>query len=139
MGGIAFRAPVLATIFLIVTLATLAMPGSANFVGEFMILLGVFKIKLAIAVIATLGVVGAAVYALRLFISSMQNRVRPTVTSREIGLAEALPIVPIVVLILALGLYPQFGLKRSQTSVASTVAPAAVIQHTSATFSAQRP
>ena len=45
-----FRAPVLATLFLIVALATLAMPGSANFVGEFLILLGVFKAKLAIAV-----------------------------------------------------------------------------------------
>src|SRR5581483_9968547 len=43
MGGIAFRAPVFATIFLVVALATLAMPGSANFVGEFLILLGVFK------------------------------------------------------------------------------------------------
>ena len=52
MGGIAFRAPVLATLFLIVAFATLAMPGSANFVGEFMILLGVFKAKMAISVIA---------------------------------------------------------------------------------------
>ena len=69
MGGIAFRAPVLATLFLIVTLATLAMPGSSNFVGEFLILLGVFKAKLAISVIAFVGVVGAAVYALRLFIT----------------------------------------------------------------------
>ena len=50
MGGIAFRAPVLATIFLIVALATLAIPGSSNFVGEFLILLGVFKTKLAIAI-----------------------------------------------------------------------------------------
>src|SRR5437588_4709115 len=49
MGGIAFRAPVLASLVLIVTLANLAMPGSANFVGEFFILLGVFKAKLAIA------------------------------------------------------------------------------------------
>ena len=46
MGGIAFRAPVLAALFLIVALATLAMPGSANFVGEFLILLGVFQAKL---------------------------------------------------------------------------------------------
>ncbi|HEY2572353.1 MAG TPA: NADH-quinone oxidoreductase subunit M, partial [Solirubrobacteraceae bacterium] len=68
MGGIAFRAPVLATIFLIVALATLAMPGSSNFVGEFMILLGVFKAKLAISVVAFVGVVGAAVYALRVYI-----------------------------------------------------------------------
>ena len=88
MGGIAFRAPVLATLFLIVTLATLAMPGSSNFVGEFMILLGVFQSKLAIAVIATVGVVGAAVYALRLFIRAMHNRVGPRVTSREIGCAR---------------------------------------------------
>ena len=43
MGGIAFRAPVLAALFLVATLATLAMPGSANFVGEFLILLGVFN------------------------------------------------------------------------------------------------
>ena len=77
MGGLAFRAPVLASLFLIVTLATLAMPGSANFVGEFMILLGLFKAKLAMAVIATLGVVGAAVYALRLYIRSMHNRLGP--------------------------------------------------------------
>ena len=48
MGGIAFRAPVLATLFLIVTLATLAMPGSANFVGEFLILLGVFQTKIGV-------------------------------------------------------------------------------------------
>ena len=52
MGGVAFRAPVLATLFLIVALATLAMPGSANFAGEFLILLGVFNAKLVIALIA---------------------------------------------------------------------------------------
>ncbi|MGH2832178.1 MAG: complex I subunit 4 family protein, partial [Solirubrobacteraceae bacterium] len=73
MGGIALRAPVLAALFLIVSLATLAMPGSANFVGEFLILLGVFKAKLAIAAIAFAGVVMASVYALRLFIRAMHN------------------------------------------------------------------
>ena len=75
MGGLAFRAPVLAVVFLVVALATLAMPGSGNFVGEFLILLGVFKAKLAIAVIAFSGVVMASVYALRLYIRSMHNRV----------------------------------------------------------------
>ena len=65
MGGIAFRAPVFAALFLVATLATLAMPGSANFVGEFLILLGVFNAKMAIALIASLGVVLASVYALR--------------------------------------------------------------------------
>src|SRR5665811_631573 len=83
LGGIAFRAPLLASVFLIVALATLAIPGSANFVGEFLILLGVFKAKLAIAAIAFAGVVMASVYALRLFIRAMHNRVGARVDSRE--------------------------------------------------------
>ncbi len=117
MGGIAFRAPVLATLFLIVALATLAMPGFSNFVGEFMILLGVFQAKLPIAIIAFLGVVGAAVYALRVFIGSMHNRVGAHVTSREIGLSDALAIVPLVAVILVLAFYPQFILKRSESTL----------------------
>src|SRR5205807_961742 len=81
MGGIAFRAPVLAAMFLIVALATLAMPGSSNFVGEFMILLGLFKSKLAIAVIAFAGVAGAAFYALRLLPGrTVRQRVLPALT-----------------------------------------------------------
>jgi NADH-quinone oxidoreductase subunit M len=127
MGGVAFRAPVLATMFLIVTFATLAMPGSSNFIGEFMILLGTFQAKTAIAVIAFLGVVAAAVYALRLFITAMHNRVGPSVHSSEMRLAEAVAIVPLVAVILALALYPQFGLKRSQRSLNLAVAPVALV------------
>jgi NADH-quinone oxidoreductase subunit M len=124
MGGIAFRAPVLAALALIVALATLAMPGSSNFIGEFMILLGVFQSKLAIAVIAFAGVVGAAVYALRMFISAFHNRVGPRVATRELALGDIAVLVPIVLVILALAFYPQFGLRRSEPSVRSTLAPA---------------
>ncbi len=122
MGGIAFRAPVLASLFLIIALATLAMPGSANFIGEFMILFGVFKTKVAIAVVAFLGVVGAAYYALRVFIDSMHNRVKPTVNSYDVGFTEMAAIVPILLVILALAFYPQFVLSRTQTSVQSSLA-----------------
>jgi NADH-quinone oxidoreductase subunit M len=107
MGGIAFRAPVLAALFMIVTLATLAMPGSANFVGEFLILLGVFSTKLAIAIIASTGVVLASVYALRMYIRSMHNRQGPTVTSFEMSLRDGLVIVPLVLAIIAFALFPQ--------------------------------
>ncbi len=124
MGGIAFRAPVLASLFLIVMLATLAMPGSSNFVGEFMILLGVFRAKLAISAIAFVGVIGAAFYALRLFITSMHNRVGPRATSREIGLRDAAAIVPFVAVILVFAFYPQFGLRRSEPTLKSSIAPA---------------
>jgi NADH-quinone oxidoreductase subunit M len=132
MGGIAFRAPVLAGLFVIVTLATLAMPGSSNFVGEFMIILGLFKSKLAIALIASVGVVGAAAYALRLYIRSMHNRVGPGVTSREIGFPEALAIVPLVLVILVFAFYPQFGLRRSEPSLKASIAGAQAVQAQSA-------
>jgi NADH-quinone oxidoreductase subunit M len=124
MGGIALRAPVLATLFLVVTFATLAMPGSSNFVGEFLILLGVFQTKLAIAIVASTGVVLAAAYALRLYIRAMHNRTGPRVQSREIELRDGFVLVPLVLAILAIALYPQFALQRSERTVTS-ITPAA--------------
>jgi NADH-quinone oxidoreductase subunit M len=124
MGGIAFRAPVLASLFLIVSLATLAMPGSSNFVGEFLILLGVFKAKLVIAVIAFTGVVMASVYALRLFIRAMHNRVGSGVSSREITLMDGAVLAPLVAVIFFFALYPQLALHRSEGSVKAAVASA---------------
>jgi NADH-quinone oxidoreductase subunit M len=124
MGGIAFRAPLLATVFLVVALATLAIPGSANFVGEFLILLGVFKAKLAIAVIAFSGVVMASVYALRVFIRSMHNRVGEGVKSRDLTRTDALVLVPLLAVIVFLALYPQGALKRSESSANASVAAA---------------
>jgi NADH-quinone oxidoreductase subunit M len=124
MGGVAFRAPVLASLFLITTFVWLAMPGSANFVGEFMILLGVFNAKLPIALVASLGVVGAAAYALRAFITTMHNRVGPRVSSFDISIGDALPVIGLLAVILVLAFYPQFGLRRSQSTVNSAVAPA---------------
>ena len=127
MGGIAFRAPVLASLFLIVALATLAMPGSANFVGEFLILLGLFKAKLAIAIIAFSGVVMASVYALRLFIRAMHNRVGAGVESREIAVLDGAVLVPLVAVILFFAVYPQLALHRSEGSVKASVASAQAI------------
>jgi NADH-quinone oxidoreductase subunit M len=125
MGGLATRAPVLAALFLIVTFATLAMPGSANFVGEFLILLGVFDAKLAIALIASTGVALAAFYALRLYIRSMHNRTGPRTEPREMTTRDGLVLVPLVLAILAIALFPQVALQRSEKTV-SSIAPSAV-------------
>jgi NADH-quinone oxidoreductase subunit M len=130
LGGLAFRGPVLATLFLIVALATLAIPGSANFAGEFLILLGVFKAKLAIALIASTGVVLASVYMLRAYIRAMHNRPGAAVAGpRDLRARDGLVLVPLVVCILAFGLYPQAALEdgeqamRGETSVLSEVHP----------------
>jgi NADH-quinone oxidoreductase subunit M len=121
MGGLAFRAPVLAALFLIVALATLAMPGSANFVGEFLILTGVLKAKIVYALVAGVGVALAAVYMIRLYQRSMHNRLAAGAESRDLAAADGLVIVPVVAVILALALYPQFVLDRSERAVGVSV------------------
>jgi NADH-quinone oxidoreductase subunit M len=133
MGGIAFRAPVLAALFLIATLATLAMPGSANFIGEFLILLGVFNSKMAVAFIASLGVVLASVYALRFYIRSMHNRSGPAVTSYEISASDGVVLVPLILCVIAFALYPQQALTDSQRSVRLVMQPMIQAQGGSAT------
>jgi NADH-quinone oxidoreductase subunit M len=126
MGGMAMRAPVLAALFLIVALATLAMPGSSNFVGEFYILNGLFQEKIVFAFIAAAGVAMSAYYALRLYQRTMHNRPASQhnegVASREIGLRDAVVLTPLVLCILALALYPQLILHRTAPTVQQTVA-----------------
>jgi NADH-quinone oxidoreductase subunit M len=121
LGGLAFRGPVLASMFLIAALATLAMPGSANFVGEFFILLGLFNTKLAMAIIAFTGVAMASVYMLRMFIRAMHNRAGPGTVSREFSLRDALVIVPLILVILGFALYPQGALSASEPAVKATI------------------
>jgi NADH-quinone oxidoreductase subunit M len=123
LGGMALRAPILAALFLIVTLGLLAMPGSANFIGEFYILTGLFQAKIVYAIVATIGVVLAAYYAIRLFQRTMHNRKPEGIDSREISLREGVVLVPLVACIVALALYPQLVLKRADASVESATTP----------------
>jgi len=123
MGGIAFRAPVLAGLFLVAALATLAMPGSANFAGEFLILLGAFQSKMPFAFIASLGVVLASVYALRMYIRTMHNRTGAAVTSFEMSLRDGIVLVPLIVAIIAFALYPRQAIDDAEPAVKAAVRP----------------
>src|SRR3954447_17723546 len=122
MGGLAFRAPVLAALFLIVALATLAMPGSGNFIGELYILFGIFDSKLAYGIVASAGVVLAAVYMLRMFIRAMHNRQPATgLESRELSVRDAILLVPLILAIIAVGLYPQGALTASEPATRAAI------------------
>jgi NADH-quinone oxidoreductase subunit M len=125
MGGLAKNAPVFAVMFLIISLATLAMPGSANFVGELYILFGAFTTKFVYGVIASVGVALAAVYMIRFFQRAMHNRESIEGQSRELSAAELGLLLPAVLLVLALAVYPQFVVERvepgAKTAVRATV------------------
>ena len=122
MGGQAIRAPVLAALFLVITMATLAIPGSANFIGEFYILNGAFQAKIAFAFVAAIGVVLAAFYALRLYQRTMHNRLPDGAESREISAREGLVLAPLVACIVALALWPGLILERGEASVEESIA-----------------
>jgi NADH-quinone oxidoreductase subunit M len=128
LGGMAFRAPVLAALFLIVALATLAMPGSSNFMGELLILFGAFSTKIAFGLVASAGVALAAVYMIRLYQRSMHNRLAPGVESRDLTRGEVVAIAPLVAVIVALGVYPNFVVRRTESSTVTTAHSASAVQ-----------
>jgi len=130
MGGMAMRAPVLAGVFLVVTLGTLAMPGSPNFVGEILILFGAFDTKLVFGLVASVGVALAAVYAIRVFQRSMHNRLAPGVKGGDASPLELGVIAPLALVIVALGIYPQLILDRTEEATTAKVAAAAKIAGT---------
>jgi NADH-quinone oxidoreductase subunit M len=138
MGGLAMRAPVLAVMFLIITMALLAIPGSSNFIGEIYILFGAFQTKIVIALIAFAGVAMAAYYALRLYQHTMHNRLREGIESREIPWREGAIVGALTACIVALALHPGFILKRtndtneSQLASFGTPKPARVAESTPA-------
>jgi len=128
MGGIAKGAPAFAAVFLVFSFALLAMPGTANFVAEFMILLGTFESKMAFAFIAAIGVALAAFYALRLYISAMHHRVGEKVKSFELTPREALVLVPLLLVVIALALYPQFALGPAQDGTSKALIAAQQVE-----------
>ena len=139
MGGLALRAPALATLFLVIAMANLAIPGSSNFAGEFLILLGVFQTKLVFAIVASSGVALAAVYTLRLFIRTMHNRKPETAESREITLRDGIILIPLVAAIVALAFYPQLPLKKSDGAITSSVVRAQAAAGDTPPTTAERP
>ena len=127
MGGMALRAPVLAALFLVVTLATLAMPGSPNFVGEILILFGAFEDKFVFGAVGAVGVVLAAVYMIRVFQASMHNRTAPGVQPSEARGLELVAILPVTLVVIALGVYPQLVLDRTEGATSAKVEAAAEV------------
>jgi NADH-quinone oxidoreductase subunit M len=97
------------------------MPGSANFVGELYILFGIFDAKLAYGLVASAGVALAAVYMIRMYQRSMHNVSGPGVESFEAGRAEVALIAPFVAIVIALGVYPNFVLTRTERATTAAL------------------
>ncbi len=106
MAGLATRMPVMAGVFFVVTLAALGLPGLNSFVGEFMTLLGAWQRAPLLAVFGSIGLVLAPVYMLRLFQGVMQGIPAGPVPRSDIYTGQLVLLAPLVLLMFAIGLYP---------------------------------
>ncbi|MFI1304506.1 NADH-quinone oxidoreductase subunit M [Streptomyces sioyaensis] len=107
-GGVQKVAPILAGTFLIGGLATLSLPGLAPFISEFLVLVGTFSRYPVIGIIATLGIVLAALYVLVLYQRTMTGPVKSEVTGMpDLRVRELVVVAPLIALLLFLGVYPK--------------------------------
>jgi len=122
-GGMAKRVPLLATFFLFIGLASIGLPGTNGFVGEFLILLGTFKAHWLYGSIAVLGVIFGAAYFLWYYERAMLGPLSKTVRESigDLHFREVVIALSLSVMILWIGLYPAPFLKMMNGSVQALV------------------
>jgi len=130
-GGLAYRLPLFSVSFMIITLSSVALPGTNGFVGEFLILLGSFKaawahfvvhqevFRLVLMVFATSGVILGAYYMLwmvqRVFFGPLNNEENKNL--KDLSLREGLVLIPFIIFVFWIGLYPKTYLSKMEVSV----------------------
>lgn len=122
-GGLARVTPLLATAFVITALASIGLPGTSGFVGEFLALLGTWERHPIIAVVGTTGVIFAAYYMLPMVqkilfneLERDENRTMPDLSRREITV-----LAPLVILMVVLGVFPTPVLDRMEPGARAIV------------------
>ncbi|MCE5193968.1 MAG: NADH-quinone oxidoreductase subunit M [Nitrospiraceae bacterium] len=121
-GGVASVMPVYSGVFMVLTLAAIALPGTNGFIGEFLIILGGFKAKQLIGILAASGVVIGAAYMLwfyqRIFFMETNRKVKGL---NDINLREAVALLPMIILIFWIGIYPEAFLSVMHESVRNLI------------------
>ncbi len=121
-GGTAKVTPVLAGLFLIAGLSALALPGMSTFVSEFLVLVGTFTRYKGYAIVATAGIVLAAIYVLFLYQRTFQGTVSAKVQKfRDVNVREVFAVAPLLALIVFLGVYPKPVLDIINPAVKATL------------------
>ena len=122
-GGVVKMMPIYASFFLVFTMANIGLPGTSGFVGEFLTLIGAFKINFYVAFCATIGVVLSAAYALwlykRVFFGEIVNEKINMLV--DVDKREIMILLPFVLLIIFFGIYPNAIVEITSESVANLI------------------
>lgn len=109
-SGLVHTMPLYAIFFLFFTLANIALPGTSSFVGEFLLLCGIYKTSILTAILGSLGVVLCGAYSLWLYNRLIFGNLKfsYTLQFKDINLKEFLVLIPLFFLVLFMGFYPSF-------------------------------
>jgi NADH-quinone oxidoreductase subunit M len=123
-GGLVNNMPRYATLFMLLMLGSVGLPGTSGFVGEFLSMLGAFKASTVYATLAATGVVFGAAYMLLLYRRVIFG---PQVNAdaaamKDVTTREYVTLVPLVIMMLAIGISPNFVLSRTEPALANTLA-----------------
>jgi NADH-quinone oxidoreductase subunit M len=107
-GGLADRMPAYAVTFMVFTMATIGLPGTSGFVGEFLVLVGAFKVSFWLSLLGSLGMILGAAYALYLYRRVIFGKLTKDDLKSILDLSprEVAIFVPLIVLTLWMGIYP---------------------------------
>lgn len=111
-GGLVHMMPVYSGLFLVFTMANIALPGTSSFVGEFLLLLGIFKFNIIAAGLGALGVILCGAYSLWLYNRLIFGNLKIfyTLKFKDINLREFSILLPLLILVLIMGISPVFFL-----------------------------
>ena len=122
-GGLVHRMPVYAFIFMLFTLAAVGLPGTSGFVGEVLVLVGVYQVSTWVAALAATGIILSAAYMLwlyrRVIFGELENEDLKSIL--DLNRREILVFAPIVVGVLWLGVYPSSFLNVMHVSVENLI------------------
>jgi len=123
-GGLVNRMPFYAVVFLIFTMANVGLPGTSGFVGEFLVLMGVFKVNTWVAIFAATGVILSAAYALWLFRRVVFGQLNKESLKNilDMSMREKIIVVPLLLLTILFGFYPMPILDVTAASVDNLIA-----------------
>jgi NADH-quinone oxidoreductase subunit M len=119
LGGLWVTAPRLGGMAMVFALASLGLPGLGNFVAEFLILLGVYRINVVLAAVAAGGLVVATIYALSFIARAFHGPRQGRAIVSDLALREMAILTAMIVAIVGLGLYPQPILDTAAPALAS--------------------
>lgn len=122
-GGVVNTMPKYSIFFMVFILASLGLPGTSGFVGEFLVLIGVFKVNYLVSLLAATGVVLSACYSLWLYRRVVFGDVtNDNVRSlKDINKFEVMTLLPLLILTIVLGIFPNIILDTISTSVENVV------------------